>query len=30
MPSAQHFSRVFRAEYGCSPREFRRQSRRGG
>ena len=30
LPGAQHFSRVFRVEYGCSPREFRRQSRRGG
>ncbi|HEX4010512.1 MAG TPA: helix-turn-helix domain-containing protein [Solirubrobacteraceae bacterium] len=24
LPSAPHFSRLFRAAYGCSPREFRR------
>ncbi|MGH2926772.1 MAG: helix-turn-helix transcriptional regulator [Solirubrobacteraceae bacterium] len=24
MPNAPHFSRLFRAAYGCSPREFRR------
>ena len=24
LPSPQHFSRLFRAAYGCSPREFRR------
>ncbi len=30
LPSAQHFSRVFRTAYGYSPREFRGQSRRSG
>jgi AraC-like DNA-binding protein len=24
LPSAPHFSRLFRVAYGCSPREFRR------
>jgi AraC-like DNA-binding protein len=24
LPSAPHFSRLFRDAYGCSPREFRR------
>jgi AraC-like DNA-binding protein len=24
LPSAPHFSRLFRLAYGCSPREFRR------
>ena len=28
LPGAQHFSRVFRAEYGCSPNEFRREALR--
>ncbi|MGH2935578.1 MAG: helix-turn-helix domain-containing protein [Gaiellaceae bacterium] len=28
LPGAQHFSRAFRSEYGCSPREFRRGARR--
>jgi AraC-like DNA-binding protein len=27
MPDAAHFSRVFRAAYGCSPREFRATAR---
>ena len=26
LPSAPHFSRLFRLAYGCSPREFRRDS----
>jgi AraC-like DNA-binding protein len=26
LPGPQHFSRAFRAAYGCSPREFRRQA----
>ncbi len=26
LPGAQHFSRVFRAAYGCSPSEFRRDA----
>jgi AraC-like DNA-binding protein len=26
LPGAQHFSRVFRAEYGCSPNQFRRET----
>ncbi len=26
LPGPQHFSRVFRATYGCSPREFRREA----
>jgi len=29
LPGPQHFSRLFRAEYGCSPREFRRDARVG-
>ena len=29
LPGAQHFSRVFRAAYGCSPNEFRRAARAG-
>lgn len=29
LPNAPHFSRLFRAAYGCSPREFRR-TRAGG
>jgi len=28
LPGAQHFSRVFRAAYGCSPSEFRRETAR--
>jgi AraC-like DNA-binding protein len=28
LPGPQHFSRLFRAAYGCSPREFRRDARR--
>jgi AraC-like DNA-binding protein len=28
LPGAQHFTRVFRAEYGCSPKEFRREALR--
>ena len=27
LPGAQHFSRLFRAEYGCPPRELRREGR---
>ena len=27
LPGPQHFSRLFRSEYGCSPREFRRDAR---
>jgi AraC-like DNA-binding protein len=30
LPGAQHFSRVFRAEYGCSPIQFRREALRAG
>jgi AraC-like DNA-binding protein len=30
LPGAQHFSRVFRAEFGCSPNEFRREALRAG
>jgi AraC-like DNA-binding protein len=30
LPGAQHFSRVFRAEYGCSPNEYRRDALRAG
>ena len=26
LPNAQHFSRLFRASYGCSPREYRRSA----
>ena len=26
LPSAPHFSRLFRQAYGCSPREFRRDA----
>ncbi len=26
LPSAPHFSRLFRQAYGCSPREFRREA----
>jgi AraC-like DNA-binding protein len=29
LPSAPHFSRLFRLAYGCSPREFRRVAARG-
>ena len=29
LPGPQHFSRVFRAAYGLSPREFRRQAKAG-
>ena len=28
LPGAQHFSRVFRDEYGCSPKEYRREALR--
>lgn len=28
LPGPQHFSRLFRAAYGCSPREMRREARR--
>ena len=30
LPVPQHFSRLFRAAYGCSPREFRRDASRAG
>lgn len=30
LPVAQHFSRLFRAEYGCPPRELRREGRPTG
>ena len=30
LPSAPHFSRLFRQAYGCSPREFRRTGRGAG
>ena len=29
LPSAPHFSRLFRDAYGCSPREFRRSAADG-
>jgi AraC-like DNA-binding protein len=29
LPSAPHFSRLFRDAYGCSPREFRRSGADG-
>jgi AraC-like DNA-binding protein len=28
LPGAQHFSRLFRSEYGCAPRDVRREARR--
>jgi AraC-like DNA-binding protein len=28
LPGPQHFSRLFRSEYGCSPSEFRREAKR--
>jgi AraC-like DNA-binding protein len=30
LPGPQHFSRVFRTAYGCSPRELRREAKRDG
>ena len=30
LPNAQHFSRLFRATYGCAPREYRRGAGRDG
>jgi len=30
LPGPQHFSRLFRAAYGCSPTELRREARRNG
>lgn len=30
LPGPQHFSRLFRATYGCSPRELRREAKRNG
>ena len=27
LPGAQHFSRLFRSEYGCAPRDIRREAR---
>ena len=30
LPGPQHFSRLFRTTYGCSPRELRREAKRNG